>query len=239
MNSLCLLTAVICLLNGCLNSLFIARAQDVTFNGQKGNMIKRSGLVKDVYEMPFGVSLSSNDCSLCLNSAAINAQKTVTATYQADYTNQGGLTIMDGNPVGITIHAAANRVPIDLAVAEVTVTLNISGGHNGDLLAILIAPNGTMRTLMDQPGVTCNYGFGQSGKSMSITFSDAEPKSIQDQIDGGNLSGSYRAADILGSFGLTSSTSANGTWTLLLADQASGGGTSHLNSWSLKLKLKM
>lgn len=158
--------------------------------------------------------------------------------YQADYTRQGGLVIPDGNPSGVIIHAPVNGVPAGLALAGVTVTLKISGGYNGDLVARLTAPNGATRTLMAQPGVTPDHEFGQSGKSLNITFSDAAPQSIQDQNGSGSLNGSYRAAEILGTLGLVSSASANGTWALFITDLASGGGTSHLNSWKLEFKLK-
>ena len=149
--------------------------------------------------------------------------------------NSGGAvgSIPDGNPVGVAFSGSVSDVTAGWTVSGLTVSLNISGGYNGDLYAYLVAPNGTLVLLMNQPGVAVN-GFGASGAGMTITLQDvgAANGSIQNETSGGVLSGTYSAAGTLSSL---NGSVADGTWTLFFADLASGGGTSTLNSWTLNL----
>lgn len=138
-------------------------------------------------------------------------------------------SIPDGNPVGVTISGSVSDIPSGMTVGGLTVGLNISGGYNGDLYAYLVAPNGTLVMLMNQPGVGVN-GYGASGAGMNITLSDAGGTSIQNETSGSVLGGSYSAAGSLSGF---NGSAADGTWTLYFADLSNGGGTSELNSWSL------
>ena len=139
--------------------------------------------------------------------------------------------IPDGNPVGVTLNGIVSDVPSGFTVSSLTISLNINGGYNGDLYTYLIAPNGTLVLLMNQPGVGVN-GFGASGAGMNITLQDvgAVGGNIQNETSGSVLSGSYNAAGSLSAF---NGSVADGTWTLFFADLSSGGGTSTLNSWSL------
>jgi subtilisin-like proprotein convertase family protein len=116
-------------------------------------------------------------------------------------------------------------------VVGLIVGLNISGGYNGDLYAHLAAPNGTLVTLLNQPGVSAN-GFGAGGAGMTITLQDGTGTqgSIQSVTSSSVLSGTYNAANSLA--GINRSV-ADGNWTLYFADLSSGGGTSTLNSWFL------
>lgn len=106
---------------------------------------------------------------------------------------------------------------------------NVVNGWDTD--AYLVSPNGTLVTLMNQPGVGVN-GFGASGAGMNITLEDsgAANGSIQNETGGSVLSGTYNAAGSLSGF---NDSAADGTWTLFFADLSSGGGTSTLNSWTL------
>ena len=144
----------------------------------------------------------------------------------------GGGAIADGNPVGVGFggtFTAAN--PLD-QVLGVTINLNINGGYNGDLYAYLIAPNGTLVVLMDQPGVGVN-GFGAYGSGLNnLTLSDAGSTGIQGETSGSILTGTYQAAGSLSAF---NGSAANGPWTLFFADLASGGGTAELTGWTLNL----
>lgn len=142
----------------------------------------------------------------------------------------GGGTIADGNPIGQTFAGSFNQAPSGNTVSSLTVSLNISGGYNGDLYAYLVSPDGTMVVLMNQPGVSVN-GFGASGAGMNITLADGYT-SIQTVTSGGVLTGNYGAAGTLADFG---GSSANGTWELYFADLSNGGGTSTLNSWALNI----
>jgi subtilisin-like proprotein convertase family protein len=139
------------------------------------------------------------------------------------------MAIPDGNPVGVTLSGTVTDIPSGWTVSGLTVSLNISGGYNGDLYSYLVAPDGTMVVLMNQPGVAVN-GFGASGAGINITLSDAGGTSIQSETSGSVLSGTYSAAGSLVNF---NGAVADGTWTLYFADLSSGGGISTLNGWSL------
>ena len=139
--------------------------------------------------------------------------------------------IPDGSPIGATFSGMVSDAP-GIAVGELTLTLNISGGFNGNLFAYLNAPDGTHVVLMNQPGVTGENPFGASGAGMNITLQDtgAANGSIQNETSAAVLSGLYNAAGTLADF---NGSAADGTWELFFADEVSGGGTSTLTSWSL------
>ena len=71
-----------------------------------------------------------------------------------NFTSGGSVgMIPDGNPDGAAFLGTVSEAP-GMTVGELTVTLNISGGYNGNLYAYLDAPNGTQVVLMNQPGVS-------------------------------------------------------------------------------------
>ncbi len=144
-----------------------------------------------------------------------------------------GETVPAGNPVGVSATGNFTAANTGQQVLGITVGLNISGGYNGDLYAYLVAPNGTLVTLMNQPGVSVD-GFGAESSGMNITLSDTGGTSIQN-VTGGygtSLTGTYQAAQTLGTFG---DSSANGTWQIYFANLASGGGDPVLNSFTLNI----
>ena len=142
-------------------------------------------------------------------------------------------TIPDGSPAGVSFVGTYDAAPVGSTVSGLTVSLNLSGGFNGDLYAYLVSPNGTLVMLMNQPGVSLN-GFGASGAGMNITLTDSFTAngSIQNVTSGSYLTGNYNAAGSLVNF---NGSQANGNWTLFFADMANGGGTSHLDGWSLDI----
>jgi len=144
--------------------------------------------------------------------------------------------IPDGSPAGVSFVGTYDAAPAGSTVSSLTVSLNISGGFNGDLYAYLVSPNGTLVMLMNQPGVTLN-GFGASGAGMNITLTDSttDPNyhgSIQNVTSGSYLTGNYNAAGSLVNF---NGSQADGNWTLFFADLANGGGTSLVEGWSLNI----
>jgi hypothetical protein len=146
-----------------------------------------------------------------------------------------GVTIPAGNPVGVVEAGTFTAAGAGNQVLGITVGLNISGGYNGSLYAYLVAPNGTLVTLMNQPGVGVD-GFGAVSSSMNITLSDTGGTSIQD-VTGGygtTLTGTYQADQTLGTFG---NSSANGTWEIYFANLRSGGGDPVLNSFTLNIEV--
>jgi len=126
-----------------------------------------------------------------------------------------------------------DAAPAGSTVSSLTVSLNISGGFNGDLYAYLVSPNGTLVMLMNQPGVSLN-GIGASGSGMNITLTDSFTAngSIQNVTSGSYLTGNYNAAGSLVNF---NGSQADGNWTLFFADLANGGGTSLVEGWSLNI----
>lgn len=146
-----------------------------------------------------------------------------------------GVEISAGNPVGVVEAESFTAAGAGNQVLGITVGLNISGGYNGSLYAYLVAPNGTLVTLMNEPGTSVD-GFGAESSGMNITLSDAGVTSIQD-VTGGygtTLTGTYQADQTLGTF---DNSSANGTWEIYFADLTSGGGDPVLNSFTLNVEV--
>ena len=146
-----------------------------------------------------------------------------------------GVTIPAGNPVGVAVSGNFTAASAGDRVLGISVGLNISGGYNGSLYAYLVAPNGTLVTLMNQPGASVDW-FGAESSGMNITLSDTGGSSIQN-VTGGygtTLTGTYQADQTLGTFG---NSSANGIWTIYFASQESGGGNAVLNSYTLNIEI--
>jgi len=141
--------------------------------------------------------------------------------------------IPDGSPAGVSFVGTYDAAPAGSSVSSLTVSLNISGGFNGDLYAYLVSPNGTLVMLMNQPGSSGN-GIGASGAGMNITLQDglSDHGSIQEVTSSSFLTGSYNAAGSLVNF---NGSQADGNWTLFFADLANGGGTSLVEGWSLNI----
>ena len=164
--------------------------------------------------------------------------------------NNINANIPDGSPSGWAGTATASGYLPSLS--DISVTLNISGGYNGDLYAGL-SYGGVLVPLLNRVGVSSGNPFGSDGAGMSVTLSDSGSVNIHAAGDG-VLGGTYRAdgqnIDPLSSASSFSATGGsimldavgtgfgnmnpNGTWTLFLAD-LSGGGQSTLVSWSLEI----
>jgi subtilisin-like proprotein convertase family protein len=142
--------------------------------------------------------------------------------------------IPDGNPVGVSFSESVGDIPGGSTVGGLTVDLSVSGGYNGNLYAYLVAPNGTLVMLLNQPGTTISNPFGYGGSGLNITLSDTAAGSIQTapETPGAVFSGTFQAAGTLGS---VSGSAADGTWTLYFADEVAGGGQATLSGWSLNI----
>jgi subtilisin-like proprotein convertase family protein len=143
-------------------------------------------------------------------------------------------------------------------ISNVTVSLDITGGYNGDLYAFLSGPNGGFAVLLNRVGVSndaSSFGYGNHG--FDIVLSDSAANDVHyyqsgsyttngsGQLlgtwmpDGRNivpqsapsLFGSTAPTALLGSF---VGTDPNGVWTLFLAD-LSVGAQSTMVSWSLDI----
>jgi subtilisin-like proprotein convertase family protein len=140
-------------------------------------------------------------------------------------------------------------------VVDLAVTLNISGGYNGDLYAYLIAPNGTI-LMLAEGGIT-----GLTGSGMNITLVNPNPTGRAAQgVDptfggilsspsgslasandsGGSLSGTFTGSftqygTMLGNNNPATGAYANGTWNLFVWEQNDSSSSPTLNSWTLDL----
>jgi subtilisin-like proprotein convertase family protein len=142
-----------------------------------------------------------------------------------------------------------NLVGAPAGIKDVSVTLNLSGGWNGDLYAYLVHSCG-FAVLLNRVGVGAGNSSGYGTSGMSVTLNDAAvlgnihnvstpaPEGIY-RPDGRNISPLSSGAvfdgatptALLSSFqGLN----ANGNWKLFIAD-VSGGDVSTVTSWGLDI----
>ena len=164
----------------------------------------------------------------------------------SSYTNSPGTIIPDGNPVGVV--ESFNVTSLSGSITNVQVTLDITGGFNGDLYAYLVSPQGEFVVLLNRPGVTGSNPFGYGDAGMNITLDGLAGNNIHDYASGSySLSGTTWAADgrnvnpqaaggvIYGTattanFSLFQTTDPNGVWTFFIADLGAGGGSASLNN---------
>lgn len=163
--------------------------------------------------------------------------------------------IPDGNPTGMTSTANISTLPVGGTITSVTVTLDITGGFNGDLYAYLAGPVGGFSVLLNRTGITSGNSIGYSDPGFNVTFSDSSTTSIHlYQLNSptfdsgtGQLLGTWapdgNEIDPQSNPSAFSSTSANdltsflgnaanGNWNLFVADLSSGGQSTLVN-WGL------
>jgi subtilisin-like proprotein convertase family protein len=175
-----------------------------------------------------------------LLTAVVALTLTAKATlYSYDFTSINA-TIPDANPVGIANSHAIDlgTLPMDgttTSIVNVDVRLNITGGYNGDLYGYLVLENGgtTSAILLNRIGQT-GGDFGNSGAGINVTLSGSGATDIHNAAFG-SVTGTYQpdGGTTLAAF---NGQSANGTWTLFLAD-LSGGDTSTLVSWGVDISV--
>ena len=146
-----------------------------------------------------------------------------------------GITIPDASVAGVTLnHTISGLIGgINPVAGSVKVRLRISGGYNGDLFGFLVLNNGPTSTvramLLNRIGQDGAHPFGSSGSGFDVTLSDSGSTSIHTAP--GGATGEWKP-DGSPLDGILNGLSAQGTWTLFLAD-LSGGDTSKLMSWGL------
>ena len=138
------------------------------------------------------------------------------------------------------------------SITDVQVTLDITGGFNGDYYAYLTHDSG-FAVLLNREGRTETDAFGYPDSGFNVTFDDAASNGdihtyrLTLNPNGGALTGTWApdARNInpglsldttprgafLGSF---NSLGADGAWTLFVAD-VSPVGSGQLNSWSMEV----
>ena len=170
-----------------------------------------------------------------------------TYTYQVSSTDAVGHTTLSppgqfDTPGGLLVIADSTDTPIgipdsdpagadstidvteDLAITDVNVMINITHTWDSDLDIFLYGPDGTM--------VELSTDNGSSGDNFVDTvFDDEAAQSITEGT--APFTGSYRPE---GSLASLDGSSAVGTWTLHITDDA-GGDVGTLDSWQLQLEL--
>lgn len=172
---------------------------------------------------------------------------------------QGGGAIPDGSLNGWSDTRTVAGAAGSWNVTDIRVTLELSGGYNGDLYAYL-SFGGESAVLLNRVGVGESNGdvFGYADAGFSITLSAAGANNVhfyQDFSPGfdgsGRLTGTWRpdgrAIDPLSPPALFDSASTsqdfsrftgfdpNGQWTLFVADVSAGGGQTTMTGWGLEI----
>jgi hypothetical protein len=172
------------------------------------------------------------------------------ALYSSGNVNGSGtslnLAVADGNPNGVfttmTVSGSAR------SLSDLSVTLNVSGGYNGDLYAY-VSYGGVLVPLLNRVGVGSSDAFGSANSgfhnvTLFSTGTDVHnagyvngPLTGSWQVDGRTISplsspSSFDTAS-RATFSGYNGLDPNGTWTLFVADMSSGGGVSVLDGWSL------
>jgi subtilisin-like proprotein convertase family protein len=181
-------------------------------------------------------------------SLAVLLAGTVSASAQHySFTNSTSASVPDANPNGIFSTIDVSGIPG--TITDVTLSVNISGGYNGDLYAYLSGDNGGFSVLLNRVGRTDSDPTGYSDPGMDILFSDSAAGDVH--LYGGNsgapLTGTWQpdarntdpqlALDTdprtapLSSF---DNRNPNGTWVLFLGDFANES-QSTLVSWTLNI----
>jgi subtilisin-like proprotein convertase family protein len=171
--------------------------------------------------------------------AACSAQATlvVNDTFTPD------ATIPDGNVAGLTEQDVVSGVAVSGPIDNVTVSLDISGGFNGSLYGYLLyqAPGDgstAMAVLLNRPGlgsggvIQQNFGFSTAGMNVTLDDSITQPLGNINTTQSPTSGGTYNSAGGTLNTAFNGAT-ANGTWTLFLADMTADGGAGELVSWSL------
>ncbi len=175
-----------------------------------------------------------------------------TYTFDSGFQNGGG--IPNGSADGWSDTRSISG--LSGTIQDVNVSINMSGGANGDLYAYLAFNNGSVVLLnrigrtADDPFGSSTSGFGTSGSAFSFTFDDAAEFDIHGYSGGSPITGTYqpdgRTADPLVTVdtdargaGLTSfnNASPNGNWTIFFADMSGGNDPSTVASWSLEIQV--
>jgi subtilisin-like proprotein convertase family protein len=177
--------------------------------------------------------------AIILAGLAPSLHATIVTASQTD-----NIVIPDNNLNGVaeTINLSAPFT----SISDVEVSLDISGGYDGDYYAYLRNSTG-FAVLLNRVGSTINNPYGSPDSGFNVTFSDSAANGdIHLENAGGGMVSGTRQPDgrnvspltaldtdprtaFLSSF---NGLNPNGAWTLFIAD-CSPGGQGTLDSWSL------
>jgi len=202
--------------------------------------MKRSGnIMRSLFSLWF--------ITLAIIVASGTAKAALSYNWNSDFNNAG--VISDGNAGGWSDTRTVTTS--ETAIGSVNVTLNISGGYNGDLYVYLSHGSG-FSVLLNRVGRTADSSFGYGDAGFNITLSDLPGVATDIHSYGGNggaqLTGTYqsdgRNVDPLTAVNTDPRNSRlsgfnnldpNGSWTLFVADM-SGGDQSTVMGWGLEIQ---
>ena len=141
--------------------------------------------------------------------------------YSGSASGSGGSQVIPDNDYSGAAYSFSFNDSAASSITDISVTLNLSGGYNGDIYAYLAHGSTLVQLLNPAPGL--------SGAGMSITLN--ETGSALPTSGGGVITGSYVAYGDLSTF---NTTDPNGAWTLFFAD-LSPGDTSTLTGFNVSL----
>lgn len=170
----------------------------------------------------------------------VNAATTVTGTRTPN------VTIPDNSAIGYTSIQTFSSTGIT-AIQSITVDLSFSGGWNGDLYCYL-GRGAVLSVLLNRVGRSLAFPDGASSSGMILSLNDLAVADVHialpfTGLPAGTFQPDGRLTDPLFALDTDSRTaplslfngqSADGNWTLFVADQ-SPGSQSTLTSWSLSI----
>jgi subtilisin-like proprotein convertase family protein len=184
---------------------------------------------------------------LTMNLAAVGAWAQVYTTNSYSLTSSGTVAIPDGNLTGLM--ETFNVTGLGGDISNVQLTLDITGGFNGDLYAYLTGPGGQMAVLLNRTGLSSVNPTGYGDPGFNVTFDDTalnihgyggngnqqltgmwapDGRNINPQSSGSAFDSASTSAN-LGLFNGLNGNNANGSWTLYVADVVGGDGTANLS----------
>jgi len=136
---------------------------------------------------------------------------------------RASLDIPDGSTVGAV--STIDVSGLSGTISSLSLTLDISGGNNGDLYAYL-SYDGTVVTLLNRPGTSPSNPLGFTDSGYNVTVQDGSATSLNGATGGSPVTGTYYAADGSSALGNAyDGLSGNGVWTLFIADLSGGDGS--------------
>jgi len=166
--------------------------------------------------------------------------------------------ILDDNPNGVL--STINVSGLLGTVSDISVSLNVANGYNGDLYAYLVGPEGGFAVLLNRVGVggTDWFGYGDGGLDVQFTTGATNNIHFYQNSDyslngGGQLTGTWAAdgrnidpntqisppsafdnAPTTSNLNLFLGGDPNGDWTLFIADESGTFQSTWIN-WQLDL----
>jgi subtilisin-like proprotein convertase family protein len=167
---------------------------------------------------------------LALGTVALVLNASATLTWNSGTLNS---IVPDANTNGwVNSHVISGQTG-NIQANTLQVTLNLTGGWNGDLFAYLVNSSGGFCVLLDQIGTG---PFGNAGNGFNVTLSSAGAGGLGTYMANGSgpVTGNWLPDNTSGSLGTF--VNPNGTWSLFIADLSAGGVTT-VTSWGLQMDI--